>query len=99
MMSLGARGVVSVASNIIPAEMVRMTHAALNGKWDEAQSIHAHYFNLFRDLFIESNPGPVKAAMAMLGWIEETYRLPLCEISAANRAKLADTLRQTGVLQ
>jgi len=98
MMSVGAKGVVSVASNIIPEQITKMTHAALEGRWEEAQSIHLRYFALFRDLFIESNPIPVKAAMSMLGWIEEVYRLPLCEISPQNRQKLMATLKKTGVL-
>jgi len=98
MMAVGASGVVSVASNIIPTQVTQMVHLALEGKWEEARKIHLHYFPLFRDLFIESNPIPVKAAMAMLGWIEEVYRLPLCEISQQNRQKLTATLRKTGVL-
>ena len=98
MMSVGARGVVSVASNVIPSPVVKMVRAALAGHWDEAREVHARYYPLFRDLFIEANPIPVKAAMAMLGWIEETYRLPLCELSAENRHKLQHTMRVTGVL-
>jgi len=98
MMSVGARGVVSVASNVIPKQVATMVHAAFEGRWNEAREIHARYYPVFRDLFIEANPIPVKAAMAMLGWIEEVYRLPLCELSAENRQRLQQTLSSTGVL-
>ncbi len=92
MMVLGARGVVSVASNIIPAELKKMVDACLTGDFIAARALHWRYFRLFKDLFLESNPIPVKAAMAMLGLIEEEYRLPLCGISASNRVLLAATL-------
>ena len=92
MMLLGAKGVISVASNIIPAELKKMTDACAAGNFTEAAALHRKYWRLFKDLFIESNPIPVKAAMAMLGMIEEEYRLPLCPLSDANREKLRKTI-------
>ena len=99
MISVGARGVISVASNIIPAELSRMVAAALDGDFATARKLHAAYYRLFRDLFIESNPIPVKAAMARLGMIGGELRLPLCEISAANMEKLERTLTASGLLK
>ncbi|MEI7436265.1 MAG: 4-hydroxy-tetrahydrodipicolinate synthase [bacterium] len=93
MMSVGACGVVSVASNIVPGPVADMVHAALAGRWSEAQALHRHWHRLFNDLFIDTNPIPIKAALAMAGLIEEAYRLPLCEMSAPLRQKLAATLK------
>ena len=81
MMSVGAKGVISVASNIIPAELKKMTDACAAGDFASALLLHRKYYKLFKTLFIESNPIPVKAAMAILGQIEEVYRLPLCEMA------------------
>jgi len=97
MMSLGGKGVISVASNVIPAEVTQMTHAALAGDWDEAREIHFRLYPLFRDLFIETNPIPVKAALAMLGKIAEEYRLPMCAMSEANRPTLLASMRAVGI--
>ncbi len=98
MMAVGAAGVVSVASNIIPGPVAEMAHAALAGRWSEAQALHRHWNRLFEDLFIDTNPIPIKAALAMAGQIEEVYRLPLCEISASLRQKLAATLKTLGLI-
>ena len=92
MMSVGAKGVISVASNIIPAELKAMVDACAKGDFAAALKYHKRYYRLFKDLFIESNPIPIKAAMAMLGMINEEYRLPLCEMAPANREKLKATL-------
>ncbi len=92
MMSVGAVGVISVASNILPREVTEMTHAALKGDFERAGRIHTKLFPIFKDLFIETNPVPVKAALAMMGLIEEEYRLPLVPMSDANRAQLRKTL-------
>lgn len=97
-MVLGAQGVISVASNIIPGEISKLVKAASAGKFAAAQKLHFKYYSLFKDLFIETSPGPVKAAMAMLGQIEEAYRLPLVKIDKNNRAQLRKTLKQCGVL-
>ena len=93
MMSVGAVGVISVASNLIPRELTELTHAALKGDFERAGRIHAKLFPIFKDLFIETNPIPVKAAMAMMGLIEEVYRLPLVSMSDGNRAQLKRTLQ------
>ena len=94
MMSVGAKGVISVASNIIPAELKVMVDACARGDFATALQYHKRYYRLFKDLFIESNPIPVKAAMAMLGIVNEVYRLPLCEMMPANREKLKNTLEK-----
>jgi 4-hydroxy-tetrahydrodipicolinate synthase len=99
MMSVGAVGVISVVSNVIPRELTEMTHAALKGDFERAGRIHAKLFPLFKDLFIETNPVPVKAAMAMMGLIEETYRLPLVPLADANRVQLKKTLQALGLVK
>jgi 4-hydroxy-tetrahydrodipicolinate synthase len=99
MMSVGAVGAISVVSNVIPREVREMTHAALKGDFERAGRIHAKLFPLFKDLFIETNPVPVKAAMAMMGLIEETYRLPLVPLADANRAQLKKTLQAIGLVK
>ena len=98
MMSVGAKGVISVASNIIPAEMKAMVDAFAAGNAEKALELHLKYYCLFRDEFIETNPVPIKTALAMAGIIKEEFRLPLCEISDANRAKLAASLKRCGIL-
>lgn len=97
-MAVGANGVISVASNIIPRQMARMVSAYASGNTSQALKLHQKYYPVFKDLFIETNPVPAKAALAMLGKCEEEYRLPLCKMSAANRAQLARTLKACGVL-
>jgi len=91
-MLVGAKGVVSVASNVIPGEVAGMVRAALEGRWDEAQELHRKFYRLFKGLFLDTNPVPVKAALAMLGHIEERYRLPLCPTSDVVKSKLRDIL-------
>ncbi|MFO7821270.1 MAG: 4-hydroxy-tetrahydrodipicolinate synthase [Lentisphaeria bacterium] len=97
-MIIGGQGVISVASNALPHEVAAMVSAALAGNWQKAQGMHAKLYPLFRDMFIETNPIPVKAAMAMLDLLNEEYRLPLCKLAAGHREQLAATLesvRQT----
>lgn len=94
MMSVGAKGVISVAANVAPRPVADMVHAALNGEWEKARNLHSKHFRLFSDLFIDTNPIPVKAALAMMGKIEEEYRLPLCPMNEALKAKLADCLKE-----
>jgi 4-hydroxy-tetrahydrodipicolinate synthase len=98
MMALGGVGVISVASNLIPKEMVTLADKALKGKWDEALVMHYSLLPLFKAIFIETNPIPIKAALAMKGMIEETYRLPLCALKPANREKLKKVLEELGFL-
>ena len=98
MIKAGACGVVSVASNIIPAEVVAMTRAAMDGDFTVAEELDRKYAQLFSDIFIETNPIPIKAAMAMKGLIEETYRLPMCEMEDAKKEILRASLKSVGVL-
>jgi 4-hydroxy-tetrahydrodipicolinate synthase len=98
MMSVGGKGIISVASNIIPAQMKEMVNAFAAGNAKRAMELHKKYYCLFRDQFIDTNPIPIKAAMAMKGMIAEEYRLPLCELSPADREKLAASLKKCGVL-
>ncbi len=98
-MSVGAQGVISVASNVVPREVSRMVRAFAAGKVAEARKIHASLYPLFKDLFIETNPVPVKSALAMLGMVEEEYRLPLVPLSIKNRDTLRATLKAVGVLK
>lgn len=98
MMILGGVGVISVASNIIPQQVSQMVKAALSGRWDEARKLHYQYYRVFNDLFIDTNPVPVKAALAMMGKIDEVYRLPLCEMTATAKEKLRHTLKAAGIL-
>ena len=98
MMAVGAKGIVSVSSNLVPAEMVAMVRAALDGNYAKAYAWHRRLYPLFRDQFVETNPIPIKAAMAMAGLLEEEYRLPLCELAPEHREKLAATLKRCGIL-
>lgn len=97
MMAVGAVGVISVASNVIPREVGALVHAALANRWEEARQAHRQLYPFFRDLFVETNPIPVKAALAALGRIAEEYRLPLCEMSTANRLVLLASMRRAGL--
>jgi len=96
---LGGVGIVSVASNEIPAEMSRMTNAALANKWDEARLLFRKYVPLMQANFIESSPGPVKAVLAIMGRIEEVYRLPLVPVKKETRVKLEKIAAEIGLLQ
>jgi 4-hydroxy-tetrahydrodipicolinate synthase len=98
-MAVGAQGVVSVASNVIPREVRQMVDAFAAGKVATAMQIHHKWYPLFKDLFIETNPVPVKAALAMMGQIEEEYRLPLTPMSAKNKDLLRRTLRGCGLVK
>jgi len=98
MISVGASGVISVASNVIPAEMVNMVRLARLDKFADARELHRMYYPLLRDLFIDTNPIPVKAALAMMGRIQPTYRLPLCEPSEKVREQLRQTLSSLNLL-
>lgn len=96
---LGGVGIISVVSNEIPAEMTRMTQAALANKWDVARSIFRKYLPLMQANFIESNPIPAKAVLSMMGRIEEVYRLPLVPMRPENRMKLEKVVSEVGLLQ
>src|SRR6266542_4172617 len=99
LIALGAEGIVSVASNEIPDRMSRMTNLALEGKWDEARELHYRILPLMEINFIESSPGPVKAAMAMMGLLEENFRLPLVPVTEKSRAQLRVVLSELEVLE
>ena len=98
MISVGAEGVISVASNVIPREMSDMVRLALAGDFAKAREYHAKYYELFRDLFIDVNPVMVKEAMALMGRIERTFRLPLCETDDTKLAQMKKTLQGIGLL-
>jgi len=97
-LSVGAVGVISVASNIIPKEVTQMVKAYARGDARKAGALHARYYPLFKDLFIETNPTPVKAALAMMKLIEEEYRLPLVPMNPKNWETLRTTLKRCDVL-
>jgi 4-hydroxy-tetrahydrodipicolinate synthase len=92
LMALGGKGVISVASNIIPNEMHELTDLALNGKFDKAKQLHYRFLPLFKGIFLETNPIPIKASLAMKGMIKEIYRLPMCEMKEENQEKLRKIL-------
>jgi len=96
--SLGGVGIVSVASNEIPKEMAALTRAALNNDWTAARSIHRKYLALMQANFIESNPLPVKAVLAMMGRIEENYRLPLLPMRRDTRSRLQKIATEAGLI-
>ncbi len=98
MISVGASGVISVAANIIPREMASLVRLALSGDFTKALEMHRAYYQVFSDMFIETNPIPVKAALAMMGLINEIYRLPLCELAPEKRQALAHTLRSAEII-
>ena len=97
LMALGGRGVVSVVSNQIPAEMTQLAHACLRGDFAAARQIQARYLPLMNVNFVESNPIPVKASLALMGLLEPVYRLPLCPPAAASLARIAKVLEAVGL--
>ena len=96
-MSVGAVGVISVASNIIPAEVSQMVRHHLDGDSSKALEIHRKYYPLFKDLFIEPNPVPAKFVLARLGKMASEVRLPLCEMTPASVQRLTETLNRLGL--
>jgi len=94
----GGHGVISVASNLIPRELTTMVSSALRGDFGQADQLNAKYLPLFEGIFIETNPIPVKAVLAMQGLIKETYRLPMCELNPKNRERLAVLVKELGVI-
>jgi len=87
-MTLGGHGVISVASNLYPQLVSQMVSRCLSQDWEKAREIHYRMLPFFKSLFLESNPIPIKAAMAMKGYIKEFYRLPLCGLSTEHRREL-----------
>ena len=86
--SLGGQGIISVASNVIPAEISKMTQAALDDDWSGARRLHRKFLPLMQALFLESNPMPVKCVLALMGRIEENYRLPMVRVKPETRSRL-----------
>lgn len=99
MIALGGDGLISVASNEAPALMSQLNDLALEGKWDEARALHYRLLPLMDANFIESSPGPVKAALALMGLIEENLRLPLVPVEEKTRARMREVLIETGLLK
>jgi 4-hydroxy-tetrahydrodipicolinate synthase len=97
--ALGGKGIISVASNEIPREMTEMTHAALSGKWEKARVLQKKLLPLMKLNFIETSPAPVKAALAMMGMIDEVIRLPLVPIQEESRTKLRAELKKLGLIR
>src|SRR5438874_2776864 len=93
LLAIGGSGVISVIANILPRETSDMVHAALDGDWKRARDLHYRLFPLARAAFLETNPIPIKEAMAMAGMIEPEFRLPMCRMSDANRQKLRAILK------
>jgi 4-hydroxy-tetrahydrodipicolinate synthase len=99
LMAIGGHGVISVASNEIPAEMVAMVTAAARGDFAGARAVHDRILPLMQVNFVEANPIPVKAAMAAMGLIEETYRLPMCAPKPESRDRIVRVLRDLDLLK
>ena len=93
-LAAGAVGVVSVASNLLPGEMCELVGAFTNGDLKRAEELHRKLYWLFKDLFVEPNPVPIKTALSWRGTISAEVRLPLCEMGAANQARLRKTLEK-----
>lgn len=98
MMAAGAKGVISVVTNVVPEAVAGMVRACLDGRWEEARALHRKWYRLFKGLFLETNPIPVKAAMEMAGMGEAAYRLPLCGMGEAAKAKLRGIMGDLGLL-
>ena len=99
LIALGAEGLISVASNEAPQFMSQMIEAALAGHWDVARELHFRLLPLMETNFIESSPGPVKAAMAMMGLLAENFRLPLVPVQESSRVKLREVLLDLGLIK
>jgi 4-hydroxy-tetrahydrodipicolinate synthase len=99
LMALGGKGLISVVSNEIPAEMTRLTQLCLAGDFAAAREIQSKYFALMEANFVETNPGPAKAAMAMMGLLEPVFRLPLVAPKQENQAKIRVALEAVGLIQ
>ncbi len=98
MMAVGAKGVITVTANIAPVDMAYLVDAFAEGRVEEARRLHFKLSPLFAALFLETNPIPVKAALSMMGKIEEELRLPLCPIGQENRDKLARVMKEYGLI-
>ena len=97
LMAIGGRGIISVASNEIPAEMSQLVEAAERGDYATAREIHTRLLPLLLGNFIESNPGPVKFAMAAMGLCDEVFRLPMVSPRPASKEKMLAILKELGL--
>jgi 4-hydroxy-tetrahydrodipicolinate synthase len=98
LISLGGRGLISVASNEIPGEMTKLANLAMAGDFDGARALQRTWLPLMEMNFVESNPIPVKAALAMMGLLEPVYRLPMCPPQPQNQARIEAVLKSSGLL-
>jgi 4-hydroxy-tetrahydrodipicolinate synthase len=98
MMALGAEGVISVASNETPGLMARLCELALAGDWEQARALHFRLLPLMEINFIESSPGPVKAALKLMNLLEENFRLPLVPVQEQSRARVREVLEELGLV-
>jgi 4-hydroxy-tetrahydrodipicolinate synthase len=98
LMSVGGRGIISVVANIVPKDVSDMTRAFLSGDWKKARELHLRLFPLCQAMFVETNPIPVKTALAMMGKIREEFRAPLCSLADASRKKLEAAMKSYGLL-
>ena len=98
MMILGGKGCISVVANEVPKDFTSLCQAALKGDWDKARELHFKLLNLMKVNFIESNPIPVKTALAMMGYLQENFRLPLVPIEDKNRAAVEQCLKELGLI-
>ena len=99
LLAIGGRGVISVIANLVPRETSEMVHAALDDDWKRARELHYKLFPLARAAFLETNPIPIKEAMAMVGILEPEFRLPMCRMGDANREKLRAILTTYGLVK
>ena len=98
LMAAGGKGVISVASNIVPDRMSAMVKAGLNGDFEEMRKLHYELLPLFKVEFIETNPIPIKTALAMKGMVREVFRLPMCEMNGENKKKLKVVLKELKII-
>jgi|TARA_B100001964_G_C14246204_1_gene607536 4-hydroxy-tetrahydrodipicolinate synthase len=98
LMKIGGKGIISVASNIIPQQVHDLTQAALDGDFEKAEQMNKDLTPLFEGIFIETNPIPIKAGLVMKGMIKESYRLPMCEMQPENKEKLKKILTDAGAI-
>jgi 4-hydroxy-tetrahydrodipicolinate synthase len=98
-LAIGGHGVISVIANIVPRETAEMVHAALDGDWKRARELHYKLFPLARAAFLETNPIPIKEAMALASMIEPEFRLPMCRMGDANRERLRAILKSYALVK
>src|SRR5262245_17935377 len=97
--SVGGRGVISVIANIVPRDVADLTHAVLDDDWKRARELHHRLYPLAKATFLETNPIPIKEAMAMAGMIEPEFRLPMCRMGDASRERLRAIIKTYGLVK